>query len=94
MCRVCVYEKRKRENSTGRRRKRSGMEQETTLDTPMDAAVGFPVAMMKPGGLVEICPLIQFWYSDTRAYTPGVSANAHSMPKLTTPASTQREPFL
>ena len=74
MCRVCVYEKRKRENSTGRRRKRSGMEQETeqekTLDPPMDAAVGFTVAMMKPGGLVEICLLIQFWYSDTRAYTP------------------------
>ena len=69
-------------------------EQEKTLDPPMDAAVGFTVAMMKPGGLVEICLLIQSWYSDTRAYTPGVSANAQPMPKLTTPASTQREPFL
>lgn len=57
-------------------------------------SVPLEVNVTKPGWLVVICSLIQFWYLDTRAYTPGKLAEAQPSPKLTTPDWTQTEPCL
>jgi len=38
-----------------------------------------------PGWLLVILELIQSWYRDTRAYTPGYLGSAHPIPKLTMP---------
>ena len=48
----------------------------------------------KPGWLVVMIPLIQAWYSDTLAYTPGKLGKAHPWPKLTTPDWTHCTPCL
>lgn len=50
--------------------------------------------VMKPGWALVIWLLIQVWYWETLAYTPGKFARAQLLPKLTTPDWIQRVPCL
>ncbi len=47
-----------------------------------------------PGGLLPMVEVIQSWYWEILAYTPGYLGSAHPLPKLTTPDWIHREPLL